>query len=75
MKKSKYDFYVKNISKDPKDPAYEAYIPSIDTTVFGNSFKELEEGIKFSFECEEIDKSKKYKIRVYNKKTIKKQKI
>lgn len=62
MKKMKrsinYDFIVRNISDDPKDPAYEAYIPAFNAYCFGDTIAELEEGVEFMIETEIEDLKK-----------------
>lgn len=53
-----YDYIVRNISENPHDPAYEAYIPAFHAIVFGDNHKELEEGIVFSIESEIEERTK-----------------
>lgn len=57
MKKN-YDFFIKNISSNKKNPAYEAYIPKYKAVILGANFKELEKGIKM-VEAFENKQSKK----------------
>ena len=46
-----YDYIVRNIAEDDA-PAYEAYIPAIDATVFGDNLSEIEEGVSMSIDAE-----------------------
>ena len=57
----KYSYLVRSLSDDPDDPAYKAYIPAFNGIVYGDSLKELEEGIYFSIktEIEELKKEGK----------------
>ena len=45
-----YNYVVRNIGV-AKDPAYEAYIPTLNGYVYGDSMQELEEGIVCSIEA------------------------
>ena len=57
----KYDYFIKDLSRDPKDPAFSAYVPEVDAYVYGESFAELQQGIELALEHKKIS-VKKYKI-------------
>ncbi len=49
-RKIPYNYIVKDIS-DGKGEAFEAYLPTIKTVVFGDNMDELLDGIEFSIEA------------------------
>jgi hypothetical protein len=57
----KYDYFIKDLSKDPKDPAFTAYVPNADAHVYGESFAELQQGIELALEHKKSNE-KKFKI-------------
>ncbi len=57
-KKIEYDYYVHSVGEGG-DAAYKALIPAFDNAVvFGDSLKELEEGIRFTIDSEIAEKKR-----------------
>lgn len=53
-----YDYYVHSLSED-SETAYEAIIPAFDNAVvFGDNFRELEEGVRFTIKSEIAERKK-----------------
>ena len=58
---NKYDYFIKDLSKDRKDPAFKAYVPKADAYVYGENFAELQAGIELVLEGKKSS-GDKYKI-------------
>lgn len=57
----KFDYYIRDLSGNRNDPAFEAFIPKANTYVFGESFDELQKGIELALESGKTA-GKKYRV-------------